>query len=296
MAGEMDKWVAAMRAGRYDEAWALSRAALAARDPARRDDPSVPYHQRWVWDGSDPSGRDVLVRCYHGLGDTIQFARFLPVLAERAASVTLEVQERLAALLSGIPGLARIVPFDPAHPLPAAECTVEITELDAALRISPSSVPAPYLLPPLDAQRHGTVAICYGAGEWDGERCIPPELFDSLCRRYRCVTLVAEPTTLDVLNPQGCPLDMASTVSLVAGADLVISVDTMIAHLAGAMGRPTWLMLKAEPDWRWAPDQGGSAWYPSMRLYVQPRPGDWARVLACVERDLAANTIVTAKS
>jgi ADP-heptose:LPS heptosyltransferase len=99
-----------------------------------------------------------------------------------------------------------------------------------------------------------------------------------------------------VLNPQGCPLDIASTMSLVAGADLVISVDTMIAHLAGAMGRPTWLMLKAEPDWRWAPDQAGSQWYPSMRLYVQPQPGDWAGVLARAERDLAASGGVTAKS
>ena len=74
---------------------------------------------------------------------------------------------------------------------------------------------------------------------------------------------------------------------LVAGAELVITVDTMIAHLAGAMGKPTWLLLKAEPDWRWAPDQRGSAWYPSMRLYAQPRPGDWDAVVTQVERDLA---------
>lgn len=290
---ELDRWTAAMRAGRYEEAWALSRAALAARDPARRDDPSLPYHQRWVWDGSDPSGRHVLVRCYHGLGDTIQFARFLPILAERAVSVTLEVQERLAALLSCLPGIDRIVPFDPVHPLPAAECTVEITELDVALRVPPPSVAAPYLLPPRDVRPHGAVAICYSAGDWDGERCVPAGLFAPLCRRFRCITLVAGPTALDVLNPQGCPLDMASTVSLIAGADLVISVDTMIAHLAGAMGCPTWLLLKAAPDWRWAPDQPGSAWYPSMRLYVQSRPGDWAGVLARIERDLAGSKVVT---
>jgi len=285
-----------MRAGRYEEAWAVSRATLAARDQAQRDDPSLPYHLRWVWDGSDPSGRHVLVRCYHGLGDTIQFARFLPALAERAASVTVEVQARLAELLSGLPGIDRIVPFVPANPLPAAECTLEITELDVALRISPLSIAVPYLPLPRNGRPAGTIAICYGAGAWDRERCVPPEMFASLCRRYRCVTLMTEPTVLDVLNPQGCPYDMASTVSLVAGADLVISVDTMIAHLAGAMGRPTWLMLKARPDWRWAADQPGSAWYPSMRLYVQPRPGDWASVLAAVERDLGTNTVLTPKS
>src|SRR4051812_46683559 len=170
MADEMQRWVGAMRASRYEEAWALARAALAARDPARRDDPSLPYHLRWVWDGSDPSGRHVLVRCYHGLGDTIQFARFLPALAERARSVTVEAQASLAELLSRIPGIDRIVPFDPADPLPAAECTLEITELDLALRMPPPAVAVPYLAPPRDRQPAATVAICYGAGEWDAER------------------------------------------------------------------------------------------------------------------------------
>lgn len=286
MAGKMDEWVTLMRSGQYEEAWALSMAVLAARDPTQRDDPSLAYHLRWVWDGSDPAGRHVLVRCYHGLGDTIQFARFLPALAERAASVTLEVQERLIGLLSRIPGIDRTVSFDPAKPLPAAECTIEITELDVALRISPSSIARPYIQRPRDCPSGGNVAICYGAGEWDRGRCVPAELFAPLCRQFRCVTLVPEPTTLDVLNPEGCPFDMATTASLIASADLVITVDTMVAHLAGAMGRPTWLLLKAEPDWRWPAEQSGSAWYPSMRLYVQPRPGDWSAVLARVERDL----------
>jgi hypothetical protein len=288
MTGEKEEWVAAMRAGRYDEAWAMTRAFLATRDPARRDDPSLPYHLRWVWDGSDPSGRHVLVRCYHGLGDTLQFARFLPPLAERAASLTLEVQAKLAPLLSGIPGIDRIVPFDPARPLPPAECTLEITELDAALQIAPSTLAQPYLAPAWATQPSGNIGICYGTGDWDTSRSVPSELFASLSRKFQCVTLMAEPTTLEVLNPRGCPFDITATAALVAGAELVVTVDTMIAHLAGAMGRPTWLLLKAEPDWRWAPDRPGSAWYPSMRLYVQPRPGDWNTVLARVERDLAA--------
>ena len=97
-----------------------------------------------------------------------------------------------------------------------------------------------------------------------------------------------EPTGLDLLNPAGCPFDMAATASLVAGSALIVTVDTMIAHLAGAMGRPVWLLLKAEPDWRWSPDAVDSPWYPSMRLYVQPRAGDWAAVVERVTRDLAA--------
>lgn len=284
----MAAWVAAMRAGDYDAAWALAAQTLAERDPATRDDPTLPYHLRWVWDGRALDGRDVLVRCYHGLGDTLQFARFLPLLAARAASVTVEVQPRLRDLIATVSDRISLVPFDVAHPLPPAEVDIEITELDFALRTAPEATPTPYLraapapLPP------GAVALCYGAGDWDSERSIPPALFRPLCDLAPCVTLMPEATNLPVRNPQGCAFDMAETAALVAGADLVITVDTMIAHLAGALGKPVWLLLKAEPDWRWPPHTRRSAWYPTMRLYAQPRAGDWRAVLADVERDLAA--------
>ena len=106
-----------MRADDVERAWAISADILAARDPATRDDPAMPYHQRWVWDGRAFDSEDVLVRCYHGLGDTIQFARYLPILASRAASVRLEVQPRLIELLAGLPGIAELIPFDPAQGL-----------------------------------------------------------------------------------------------------------------------------------------------------------------------------------
>ncbi len=295
MADRMDEWAAAMRAGAYHTAWALAARTLAERDPARRDDPALPYHLRWVWDGRAMDGRDVLVRCYHGLGDTLQFARFLPLLASRAASVTVEVQPRLLELIATVAPQVRCVAFDPAHPLPPAEVDLEITELDFALRAAPDAVASPYLSAPRALLPAGTIALCYGAGTWDPARSIPPALFGRLCGDAPCITLMPEPTGLDVLNPQGCPLDMGATAALVAGAGLVITVDTMIAHLAGAMGRPTWLLLKAEPDWRWPPDRPGSAWYPSMRLYPQPRPGDWDAVLARVHRDLAARPLMTAE-
>ena len=119
----MATWAAAMRAGRYADAWALAAKTLAERDPATRDDPALPYHLRWVWDGSAVDGRHVLVRCYHGLGDTIQFARFLPLLAARAASVTVEVQPRLLELIATVSDAITPVPFDVAHPLPPARST-----------------------------------------------------------------------------------------------------------------------------------------------------------------------------
>jgi hypothetical protein len=295
MSERMTRWTSAMRQGRYAEAWALAARTLAERDPTTRDDPSLPYHLRWVWDGRPVDGRDVLVRCYHGLGDTIQFARFLPALVRRAASVTVEMQPRLIPLLASVAPEARLVPFDPAHPLPPAALDLEITELDFALRAPPESAQLPYLRSTPALLPRNSVAICYGAGDWDRTRCVPPDLLAPLCRHAPCLTLMAEPCELDVLNPRGCPLDLGVTASFVAGAALVITVDTMIAHLAGAMGKPVWLLLKAEPDWRWAPDRRDSAWYPSARLYAQRSPDDWRSVLIQVERDLAARAILAAE-
>ncbi|SFR77719.1 Glycosyltransferase family 9 (heptosyltransferase) [Sphingomonas jatrophae] len=275
-----------MRAGRFDEAWAMSERDVALRDPALRDDPSVDYHLRWVWDGRPFDNRDVLVRCYHGLGDTIQFARYLPALAERARSVRVEVQPRLLPLLSQTPGVT-FHPFDVANPLPPVECDIEITELAFALRLSPLDVPAPYLSVAPAALPSGTIGLCYSAGGWDKERWVPPALLAPLCEGRRCLSLVAEPAPLPIANPEGCPFDFAETAALVAGCALVITVDTMIAHLAGALGRPTWLMLKSDPDWRWSPHDRRSPWYDSMRLYAQPQAGDWEHVVDRVARDLA---------
>jgi hypothetical protein len=285
MADLLAAWVAAMRAERFDQAWAVSEQVLRMRDPGTRDDPSMPYHLRWVWDGRSFDARHVLVRCYHGLGDTIQFARYLPALAAQAASVTIEAQPCLLPLLAELPGVGRVVAFDPAHPLPPAECDVEIMELAFALRGSPAHFPPPYLSARSE-ETNDFVGICHLAGAWDSQRSIPAELLESLCREYRCVSLVPGPCGMPVVNPEGCSIDIGATASLVASAALIITVDTMVAHLAGALGRPTWLLLKAEADWRWSLGRT-SCWYPSMRLYRQPRPGDWASVIAEVKSELA---------
>lgn len=279
-------WTDAMRAGRWADAWALETATIARRDPATRDDPALPYHRRWVWDGRAVADRDVLVRCYHGLGDTIQFARYLPVLAARARSVTLEVQPSLIPLLSGMVA-GDIVPFDVARPLPPGDCDIEITELPCALGVAPDAVAIPYIASPPAAVAGGTIGLCHRAGDWDAERSFAVDLLRPIAERHACAMLATGATTLPVTNPAGCPADMGETAALVAAVDLVITVDTMIAHLAGAMGRPTWLLLKAEPDWRWSPDRRDTPWYPTMRLYHQPRPGDWATVLATIAAELS---------
>jgi hypothetical protein len=137
------RWVAAMRRGDWRAAWAVNDAVLARR-ATPPDDPRLPYHLRHVWDGRPFEGRDVLVRCYHGLGDTLQFLRYLASLRARAASVTLEAQPALLPLL----GDYQPVPFDVAAPSPPSACDIEIMELAHALRLPPDAVPPPYLSPP----------------------------------------------------------------------------------------------------------------------------------------------------
>ena len=278
------EWIDLMRRGEYSAAWRINEQVLRSREPATRDDPRLPYHLRWVWDGRPFDGRHVLVRCYHGLGDTLQFARYLPLLALRAASLTVETQPELVPLLRGLHGIDRLVPFDIASPAPPSECDLEIMELPFALRATPDAVPPPYLRSTAAVLRPGTVGLCWEAGAWDPERSIPSDAF-ALLTSGPSVTLLPSPTGLNVLNPEGCPLDMPATAAIIAGLDLVVTVDTMVAHLAGALNRPTWLLLKHDADWRWMAGRSDSPWYPSMRLYRQPAPGDWKSVMARVGED-----------
>ncbi|MBN8873284.1 MAG: hypothetical protein J0H67_10645 [Rhodospirillales bacterium] len=276
------EWMAAMRAGDWDRAWAVNDAVLAARDPDSRDDPRLPYHLRWVWDGRPFEQRDVLVRCYHGLGDTLQFARYLAPLRARAASVTLEAQPALVPLLQGLAGIDRLVPFAVAAPLPPAACDFEIMELAHALRLPPRAVPPAALRVEAATEPGDAIGLCWTGGDWDAERSVPAPLLEPLCHGRRIVSLQPGATPLPVINPNGCPGALHETAALVAGLGLVITIDTMIAHLAATLGRPTWLLLKRDADWRWMEGREDSPWYPSMRLFRQPRPGDWPSVIASV--------------
>ena len=116
------QWLAAMHRGDYAAAFRINEAVLAARDPLCRDDPRLPYHLRWVWDGRPFEGRNVLVRCYHGLGDTLQFARYLPILRQRVSSLTVEAPVSLIPLLASLPGIDRLVPFVAHAPAQPSEC------------------------------------------------------------------------------------------------------------------------------------------------------------------------------
>ena len=270
-------WAAATGRGDWATAWAISDQVLAARDMAMADDPRLPYHERWIWDGTPVDGRRVLVRCYHGLGDTLQFARYLAPLRHRAAHVVLEVQAELAGLLHRVPGPDRIHVFDPAAPLPAADCTVEIMELAHALRLPPD--PTPYLI--ISAPPSSRIGFCWQAGDWDAARSIPGAVLRPLAVGVDAVSLQRGPSAADLgaPDPLDGSMDLECTATLIATLRAVVTVDTMVAHLAGALGRPTHLLLKHDPDWRWGTD---GLWYQTVRSYRQDRPGDWSDPIARV--------------
>ena len=275
-----------MRDGDFARAWAISDAVLAARDPATRDDPRLPYHLRWVWDGRPWRGRRVLVRCYHGLGDTLQFARLLPLLRRDAASVTLEVQPELLPALRDTPGLDRAVAFDTGQPLPPAECDIELMELPHALRLLPADIP-PAAARPMP-RRCQAVGLCWQAGPWDPGRSVPAAALVAACsapgvRLFSLQRGADMPPGL-VAHPHDASMAVADTAALIRTLDLVVSVDTMVAHLAGSLGAPTLLLLQAAADWRWMRGGERTPWYPAMRLLRQHRAGNWSGPLAALRR------------
>ncbi len=289
-----------MRAGDHRRAFRINDAVLRARleRGETADDPALPYHRRFVWTGRSPTDASVLVRCYHGLGDTLMASRFLPALRERARHVTVEAQRPLVPLLASMRVADRVLPFDHAAPLLPAEIDLEITELAHALRLGPAdarSPPPPVTAAPIEA---GTIGFCWRAGEWLSDRSVP---LDALAARLRAsgrppLSLQHGPALADAhrrhpdlfSGPGRGDDDLGRTASLVAAADVVVSVDTMIAHLALLLGRKTVVLLKQDADWRWGSPDGFSPWYPDAILLRQRRAGDWTDPLAALASHLRA--------
>ncbi len=286
-----DPWIAAMRRGDHGRAFQINDAVLQARLARGEvpDDPARPYHERFVWTGRRLAGRCVLVRCHHGLGDTLMAARFLAPLAGIARRVTVEAPLPLVPFLAGLPDF-RVVPFDHAAPLPPDEVDVEIMELGHALRLGPrdATPSAPPVVPATIAS--GSVGFCWRAGDWLADRSVPLAALAPVLRGSgrALVSLQHGPALRearrrfpDLLQGPGRPDDTVErTASLVAGAAVVVTVDTMLAHLALLLGRRTIVLLKRDPDWRWGEPGGGSPWYPDAVLLRQERDGDWTPVLA----------------
>jgi hypothetical protein len=231
------------------------------------------------------------VRCYHGLGDTIQFARFLPALARMCSEVTVWVQPSLMPLLSRTRSRVRLQPLHDGTPDVDYDVDIEIMEIAHALRTTIETLPVdvPYFC--VDAVEYGSSASNVGlvaqAGNWDARRSVPAELMATLhdvagVRTYNLQLGSPVPAAEDISTP-----DLLALAVRMRGLDLVVTADTMAAHLAGALAVPTWTLLTADADWRWMSGRDDSPWYPTMRLFRQPRPGDWESVIARVRGALA---------
>ena len=264
-----------------------------------------------LWRGdTDLAGKTILLHAEQGLGDTLQFCRYAPMVAARSARVVLEVQPPLKPLLESLAGVQRVIARS--EPLPEFDCHCPLLSLPLAFATRLETVPAavPYLAAPpervaLWAARLGPKAVprvgiaCAGrATNWnDRNRSIG--LAQLLALAIPGVTLISLQKQLRALDrelleaqPHICRLgeeftDFADTAAVIGELDLVISVDTAVAHLAGAMGKPVFILLPYAPDWRWLLERSDSPWYPTARLFRQTRPGDWDSVIAEVRAALA---------
>lgn len=290
-----DPWMQHMRRGDFEAAWKLSDAVLQQR--AGVPCWHLPRHLQYVWDGSSLQGKRVLVRCYHGLGDTIQFARFMPLLKRQAREVIVWAQEPLIPLLHTVEGIDRLLPLHDGTPEVAYDVDVEIMELSHLFRVTPATIPSRFPYLQAEPQRLSkdsrdlAVGLVWKAGDWDGRRSIPFELLAPLDRLEGVQLYILQGDAKEAgwqegfgTYPGAYPLH--EYARLVAGLDLVITVDSMPAHLAGALNRPVWTLLHAEADWRWMDGREDSPWYPTMRLFRQQHRGDWEGVIRRVVSEL----------
>jgi hypothetical protein len=284
------RWNAHMFAGNFAAAWRESDAIRAGgtHDPHR------------FWQGEDIAGKRVIVRCLHGLGDAVQMLRYLPLLRERCAQVVVEVPPRLLELTACFASADEVITWGddaPAH-APAWDVQVEVMELpylfltvERDLPLATSYVHLPAALRQgmslaMGASPKPRVGIVWSASEWDLTRCLPIDCvarltgipgveFWNLQGGAKHEEALHEPALADVRDASLLGDGVLTLAAIIEQLDLVITVDTLAAHLAGALGKPAWVLLQHAADWRWMHARNDSPWYPTLRLWRQSTPGDW---------------------
>jgi Flp pilus assembly protein TadD len=268
-----------------------------------RENPQRNFAQPY-WRGEPLTGKSILIYAEQGLGDTLQFVRYAAVLADQGATVHVEVQPPLKALLADLPGATSVIAKG--EPLPPFDFHCPLLSLPFAVNTRLETIPAalPYVHAAPDrraiwAQRLGAprglrVGIVWRGNPRhtnDANRSMPLATFRGLLAAPGCefVSLQIKPTEAEsailsaqpsVVDPTEQVADFGDTAAIIAELDVVLAVDTSVAHLAGAMGKPVWLLLPFAPDWRWMLDRPDSPWYPNMRLFRQSAVGDWSAVTA----------------
>jgi tetratricopeptide (TPR) repeat protein len=265
-----------------------------------------------LWLGEEAlAGKTLLIHAEQGLGDTLQFVRYAPLAAARGARVVVEAPPALKPVLAGAPGIADVVA--PGEALPPFDLHCPMMSLPLAFHTTLATIPAqvPYLAAPLERVAQWKSRL-RGDGQrriglvWSGNRKHKDDRNRSMAPQHLAPLFAVPGTQWIALQPEltardrsflaahpgiqaigGELADFGDTAAVMAGLDLVVSVDTAAVHLAGALGRPVWVMLPFSPDWRWLMQRPDSPWYPTARLFRQPATGDWDAVVAQVTAALA---------
>lgn len=298
-----------LAAGRFEEGWRECEWRWRCPDlaPAGHPFPQPP------WRGEAAEDRVLFLYAEQGFGDTLQFCRYVPLAAARGLRITLMVQPPLMRLMKSLAGVESILGMD--QPVPPFDFQCPLLSLPLAFDTKLGNIPAdiPYLHPERDAVlawKDRLPAIPSGVlrvglvwagnprgyspvlGLADRRRSIAPEVLAPLMdvRGVQLYSLQkggpAAPVEWNLIDFMDECLDFADTAALVANLDLVVSVDTAVAHLAGAIGKPVWLLNRFDSCWRWLKEREDSPWYPALRIFRQPRPGDWESVISCVRTEL----------
>ena len=268
-----------------------------------------------VWDGSELDGRTILIVAEQGLGDTIQFIRYAPLVARRGGRVVVSCARMLSQILATCPGVDQVI--IEGDPLPEFACHAPVMSLPAILGTTLQTIPVevPYLAadPPLVARwrdaldgidefKIGVVWQGNPVHTRDRERSfrlahlepvarVPGVRLFSLQKNFGLDQIEAVSDRFHVTGLGHRLDDFVDTAAVMRNLDLVISADSSPAHLAGALGVPVWMPLPYISDWRWMADRDDTPWYPTMRLFRQRRFGDWDELFARLARELAAARI-----
>jgi tetratricopeptide (TPR) repeat protein len=261
-----------------------------------------------LWEGDDLLGKRILLYAEQGFGDTIQFIRYVPLVVQKGARVIVECQEDLVPLLQPMERIEKLIKFG--QPLPAFDVHCPLLSLPLAFKTGLRDIPSniPYLS--LDShlidkwneltikeQANLKVGLVWAGSpthKKDRKRSmnfeafkpladIPGITFYNLQKGEAAAQIKNKPKGMKLIDMAKELVDFTETGALIKNLDLVISVDTAVAHLTGALGKPVWTLLPYAPDWRWMLNRKDSPWYPSMRLFRQPAPGDWDSVIQSVK-------------
>lgn len=253
-----------------------------------------------MWDGQDLEGRRIFLRVEQGLGDIIQFVRYVPMVRQKGGRPVMQVPQALVELLRGQCGLEEVAGSD--EPTPAADVQYQLLSLPNLFQTRLETIPAkvPYLsanLLLMEEFRQRIDAKAFNIGlNWAGKavpdrrRSFPLAAlapladiegvrFHSLQKGPPAAEASYAPPGMNLSNLNADFTDFAHTAALMANMDLIITCDTSVAHLAGAMGLQTWILVPFAADWRWLRDRNDSPWYPTARLFRQPKTGDWTSVI-----------------